>query len=371
MKASLHLALILGCCGVALAQPMVFPDKAWRTASPESQGVNSAKLNGALAFLGRRLGGVGVSETAVVRNGYLIWQGTNIDACHKVWSCTKTFTSTVLGLLVQDGKCTLDTRAAEHWPTLDDRYPPYGRITLRHLATMTSGYQAVGRGYDDPRWDQPVAPLAEPGTQWRYNDNPMNLFGYVLTRIAGEPLEDLFRRRVADPIGVTTWDWGDWGVRDGQRVNDAAGYLAGIRITARDMARFGLLYLNHGSWNGQQLLAAAWVDQATANQVPVTLTYANWDGRGSYGFNWWVNDVMADGKRRWPAAPPRTFTPRGASANVCFVIPEWSMVIVHLEPEARLDLRRTDRIWDEFFGRLSSLLPAGRDTSTGTGAARR
>lgn len=357
MRTLLWSCLIASGMWPALASgPMVFPGKEWRVAAPESQGVNASRLNQALGFLEQRLGGVGVSETVVVRNGYLIWQGTNIDACHKVWSCTKTFTGTVLGLLIQEGRGTLDTRAVEHWPALDDRYPLYGQITLRHLATMTSGYQAAGRGYDDPRWDEPVAPLAKPGAQWRYNDNPMNLFGAVLTRMAGEPLKDVFKRRIADPIGLTAWDWGDWGVRQGLLINDAAGYLAGIKITARDMGRFGLLFLNRGNWNGKPLLDAAWVDQATTNQVPVTLAFANWDGRGSYGFNWWVNGVMADGKRRWPSAPPRTFTPRGASANVCFVVPEWKMVIVHLEPEARLDLRETDRIWDEFFGKLAFAL---------------
>lgn len=356
MTRGIHIgmSLVLALCLPATAmEPMVFPGKVWQAASPESQGVNSLKLNEALAFLGQRLGGVGISEVVVVRNGYLIWQGTNIDACHKIWSCTKTFTGTVLGLLIQDGKCTLDTRAVEHWPALDDRYSLYGQITLRHLATMTSGYQAAGRGYDDPRWNEPVAPLAKPGAQWRYNDNPMNLFGYLLTRIAGEPLKDVFKRRIADPIGLTAWDWGDWGVRDGLRVNDAAGYLAGIKITARDMARFGLLFLNRGNWDGKQLVDPAWVDQATTNQVPVTLAYANWDGRGIYGFNWYVNGLMANGQRRWPSAPPRTFSPRGGKSNCCFVVPEWNMVIVHLEAEARLDLKAADPIWEYFFRRLS------------------
>jgi CubicO group peptidase (beta-lactamase class C family) len=71
----------------------------------------------------------------------MIWKGDNIDHVHGVWSCTKSFTSTVLGLLIEDGKCSLDTRAASVVPALR---PHYSDVTLRHFATMTSGYRAVG-----------------------------------------------------------------------------------------------------------------------------------------------------------------------------------------------------------------------------------
>lgn len=334
----------------------VFPDADWQQASPESQGVDSVKLNDAMDYLGVSFGGAGVSETVVIRNGYMIWSGSNIDAYHKIWSCTKSFTSTVLGLLIQDGKCSLDTRAVEYVPTLDDQYPEYSKITLRHLATMTSGYSAVGRGYGDERWNIPAAPLAEAGAKYQYNDNAMNMFGYILTRIAGEPIKDVFKRRIADPIGLTRWDWGDWGEMDGLIVNDPAGYRVGINITARQMARFGYLFLNRGNWNGKQLIDADWVDQATTNQVPVSLSSANYDGRGRYGFNWWTNGIMADGKRIWQSAPPKAFAARGKCNNRCVVIPEWNMVVVRLEPPNEQSVPGYEKIWGAFFDKLADSL---------------
>jgi CubicO group peptidase (beta-lactamase class C family) len=107
-----------------------------------------------------------------------------------------------------------------------------------------------------------------------------------------------------------------------------------ILITAREMARFGHLFLNRGNWNGQQLIPTEWVQQATSVQVPATTPWAqpesDIDGRGCYGFNWWVNGTRADGKRAWPGAPEGTFAASGHNNNKCLVIPEWNMVIVRL-----------------------------------------
>jgi len=82
---------------------MTFPGKDWLQVSPESQGVNSKKLNSAIQYLANNSGKDGVKELVIVRNGYLIWKGTDIDKVHGVWSLTKSFTSTVLGLLTDDG----------------------------------------------------------------------------------------------------------------------------------------------------------------------------------------------------------------------------------------------------------------------------
>jgi len=337
-------------------QPNIFPEEDWQETSPESQGINSVMLAEAMNYLGNELGGSGVSESLIIRNGYLIWKGSNIDAYHKIWSCTKCFTSTVLGLLIQDKKCTLDTFAVEYLPTLDDKYPEYAKITLRHLATMTSGYDAIGIGYDDNRWNIPTTPLAEPGAKYQYNDNAMNLFGYVLTLIAGEPICDLFKRRIADHIGLTQWYWGCWGIMDGLLINDASGYLAGIHITPRQFARFGYLFLNNGKWKDKQLIDKSWIDQATTNQVPLSIEYANYDGRGRYGFNWWTNGIMSNNKLNWNFAPSKTFCAMGGGTNYCFVIPEWDMVIVRMDKEAHLSLSRSNQIWDSFFYKLGKSL---------------
>jgi hypothetical protein len=97
------------------------------------------------------------------------------------------------------------------------------------------------------------------------------------------------------------------------------------------------------------------VDQATTNQVPVSAKYRNHDFRGRYGFYWWVNGIMASGRRPWPSVPPRTYTAHGKGSNFCFVIPEWNMVVVRMGtvPISAGNIAKGDRLCDNFFRSLA------------------
>ena len=352
-----------------LARRTVFPAKDWLNVSPESQGLNAARLDEAVDYLRENTGPDGVNELVIVRNGYMVWRGPKIDKVHGVWSCTKSFTSTVLGLLVDDGKATLETLAKDPVPTLA---AAYGQVTLRHFATMTSGYRAAN---DEPRggyrhgpsptpFDPCSTPLFAPGAQYAYWDSAMNQFGHVLTHIAGEPLKELFRRRIADPIGMKpdSWNWGDFGDIDGLVVNGGSGNSNNhIFICAREMARFGHLFLNRGNWDGHQLISAEWVDTATKPHVSASIPLwpdSGADGRGVYGLNWWTNSLTADGKRKWPGAPPNTYAASGYNNNDMFVIPEWDMVIVRLGLD-QSQLRITDAIYSQFIRKVGLALVGG------------
>ncbi len=346
---------------------MAFPKTAWEEAAPESQGVDSATLQQALDYLRENAGRDGIREVVVIRNGRLIWKGNNIDHQHGVWSCTKSFTSTVLGLLIDDGKATLDTAAMKYLPAMSKTFPG---VTLRHFTTMTSGYYAVGdeplgtyAHGPSPTWwlpaDKPL--FAPPGSRYAYWDSAMNQFGYVLTRIAGEPLEDLFKRRIADPIGMdrAKWDWGEFADIEGLKVNGGSGNSSRhMMISAREIARFGHLFLNRGNWNGRQLISTQWVDAATTVQVPATIPIGHPSsngGPGQYGFNWWVNGIGPDGQRKWPEAPPHTFAAMGHNNNVVFVIPEWRMVVVRLGLDQK-DRRIGDAAYSAFLGKVGAAI---------------
>ncbi len=354
--------------------PVAFPGLNWEEATPESQGMDSSKLTTAIEYLKAQAGSDGVRELVVVRNGRLIWRGDNIDKVHGVWSCTKSFTSTCLGLLSDDGKCALETRAAEFVPELAQHY---GTVTLRHFTTMTSGYRAFG---DEPQGSykhgpsgtpfrpNPQALFTPPGSQYAYWDSAMNMFGLILTRIAGEPLESLFQRRIADPIGMNSkqWDWGDYATNNNIVVNGGSGNGGKhIFISARELARLGHLFLNHGNWNGRQLISSNWVRQATSPHVAATLPWAQpeseIDGRGCYGFNWWANGLKADGTRLWPGAPIGAFAALGHNNNKLFVIPEWQMVVVRLGLDQN-EKKLTDQHMSEFLRRVGETL-RGRTTS--------
>lgn len=343
---------------------LAFPGKDWEIATPESQGVDSVRLQKAVALLDSTIGSNGVHELVIVRNGRMIWHGDDIDKVHGIWSFTKVFTSTALGLLIDDGKCTLATKAKDILPAMAAKYP---EVTLQHFATMTSGYRAVGdetasykHGASVTPFDPNPTPLfTPPGSHFAYWDSAMNQFANVLTHIAGESLEELFQRRIADPIGMNRahWDWGDWGKVDGVVVNGGSGNKSGpMKISAREAARLGLLFLNRGKWNGKQLISEHWVEEATQMQVPATVPHgfaerAN-SGPGEYGFNWWINGIKPDGKRKFPGAPPRTYCGAGHNNNYCFVIPEWNMVIVRLG----LDGSAKDKVWSDFLAKVGEAI---------------
>ncbi len=366
---SLSLAVAIALLWTVEAVPAarVFPHAAWEEASPESEGLNPESLKRAVAHLEANTGRDGARELVIIRNGRMVWKGDNIDHVHGIWSCTKSFTSTTLGLLIDDARCTLDTPAWAVVPVLHAHYPS---LTFRHFATMTSGYRAVGdettgsytHGPSATPFEPHPQPLFAPGKAYAYWDSAMNQFAQALTRSAGEPLDVLFRRRIADPIGMNpaAWKWGDFGTVNGLRVNGGSGNAnKHVQISARELARFGHLLLNHGQWNGRQLISAKWIRDATSVQVPASIPNA-WtksaiEGPGQYGFNWWRNAPGPDGRMTWPGAPADVFAASGHNNNKLFVIPSWRMVIV------RLGLDQADRKWsDEAQGDFLRLVGTAR-----------
>ena len=350
----------------------VFPGDTWQRASPESQGIDPAKLHEALNYLHANSGGVGTDETVIVRNGHLMWEGPDANNVHEIYSCTKTFTSTVLGLLATEGVLTVDDYAVKYLPSLDDQYPEYAQIKLSHLAAMTSGYDSImGDGWKFYETDRqkhreyvlsfttPGPPLFPAGTSFKYHDPAVHILGYILTRAADKPLEQIFRERVANQIGMKQLTWSNYGYRDGMLFSNPAGTpgkgQGGIYSSPHDLARFGLLYLNKGNWNGKQILDTSFVERATSTEVPAEVKTRYFDLTGRYGFFWWTNGIRANGTRPWPSAPPKTFTAHGAGRNFIFVIPEWHLVIVRLSPapcgQVQVGSVR-EGVWEEFFSRL-------------------
>ena len=348
---------------------MVFPGDDWAVGTPASQGVIEAGLSAALGYLGAALddhGGIGT--VFIVRNGYVVHTGPASDKEHQIYSATKSFVSTVLGLLIQDGKVSLETSAAKLEPALAEHY---SGVTLRHFATMTSGYDSVGGSYEfdaqgrGDSWNPgpPAPPIFPPGTKFRYWDDAMSQFGNVLTKAAGQPLDQVFKSRVADPIGMTRWRWTQHDTPTGRILS----WPGGLWMSSRDLARFGHLFLNRGNWNGRQLVPASWVDQATSVQVPATVpndSVPRSRGAGAYGFNWWVNGIKPDGQRLWPDAPPRTYFANGLHNNVCIVVPEWNLVVARTNGGRKDGSANTpakvDEIWSGFFGRLASAIGGPR-----------
>lgn len=340
-----YFVYIIFCQGVTWA--MIFPDTDWQESTPEAQNFDSDKLENAIRYLDDHSGSQGTSRAIVIVNGYIIWKGSAIDSENYVWSCTKSFTSTILGLLIDDGKCTLDSLGKNYDANLAVHYPD---LKLRHFVTMESGYNSIGGDQSDTPFDAAQPLYTPPGSANAYWDTAMNELSYVLTLINGGPMDTFFKERIADPIGMDSnkWHWGDWGEIDDLKVNGGAGnYDTGISISASDLARFGLLFLNRGCWADVPLISSSWVNQATRLQVPISVPWSGHriDVSGQYGFNWWVNDPS---HMKWNGAPEGTYAAVGFNNNRLFVIPEWKMVVVRLGTDGNID----DEIWGTFFSMI-------------------
>jgi CubicO group peptidase (beta-lactamase class C family) len=298
-----------------LKNPMVFPGKDWVQASPESQGIKPAKLKAAIDYLDRSLSEYGGARTVfIVRNGYAIWQGPESDREFQIYSATKSFTSTVLGLLIEDGKVSLNTLAKDVEPALAGQYPG---VTLRHFATMTSGYDSVGGSYEfdsEGRGDSwnpgpPATAIFPPGTKFRYWDDAIMQFGNVLTKAAGQPLDQLFKARISEPIGMTHWHWAQHDSATGR----VLGWTGGIHTSSRELARFGHLLLNRGNWNGRQLLSKEAVRQITTDAGTP----------GICGIGCWSNNSGHCAK-----LPKDAFWGSGAGHQVVLVVPSLNLIAV-------------------------------------------
>lgn len=335
------LALALACTSKTAN---VFPDKDWQSCSPAEQGIDEAGMHRALDYLESHSKHNGNQEVVIIRNGYMIYCGEQADSIHNIWSCSKTFTSTVLGLLTDDGVLSLEEAAASHEALLSEHY---SGITFRHFASMTSGYSAVG----DSRWEntdyadwswtvyEPDLPLFEPGKAYAYWDEAQMMFGRVLTGVLKKPMQAYLKVKITDPIGMGEWSWLPEGELEGIPINNGC---TNVFINAKQFARWGLLFLNKGAWNGEQLISKEWVQKATSVQVPSTLPMGETDrketvGPGCYGFNWWINGTKADGSKKLPGAPLGCYFASGLNNNKCIIIPDWNMVVVRMGEDGHPD----------------------------------
>jgi CubicO group peptidase (beta-lactamase class C family) len=267
-----------------------WPTRGWRTASPESQGVDSEAL--AQAIDAARKGGVNIHSLLVVRNGYLVAEAYfypyDGKRPHDLASVTKSITGTLVGQAIVDGKIpsvaqpALSFFAERKVANRDERKE---RVTVEHLLTMSSCLDCKSKGgeptlwemHTQPDWTQFMLDLAmvgEPGSNFVYCSGGMHLLSSLISRATGMNEEAYARRRLFGPLGITDIQW----PVDPQKVNHGFGNL---HLLPRDMAKLGWLFLNHGKWDGKQVVPAAWVAEATRSHIKT-------GSARDYGYGWWI-----------------------------------------------------------------------------------
>lgn len=293
-----------------------WPTETWRTSSPEEQGMDSHKLAQMLAAVQQQH--LNLHSLLVIRNGYLVSEtyfgSYQPDTRHELYSCTKSFVSTLIGIALDKGFIDgTDHRLVDFFPqrTFANLTGQKEDMLLEDVLTMRSGldwqegdpaYMAL---YQSPDWvgfmlDKPMA--APPGSRFNYCSGCTHLLSAILQQTTGMNPRDFAEQTLFKPLGIVNVKWD----------TDAAGIPIGgwgLQLTPRDMAKLGYLYLQHGQWAGWQIVSASWVENATQKHTAT-------DGNLGYGYQWWTYPSLA------------AYTALGRFGQTIFVIPGSDLVIV-------------------------------------------
>ncbi len=269
MAIALVLLALATACTLSDRDRVDWPTDEWRTAKPEQQGMDPARLRQMMDLIDEQ--GFAYDSVLVVRHGRIVFEEYRNDydqyAVHHLQSATKSFSSMLIGIAIHEGfldgveQRMVDLFSDHTIANLDARKQ---RLTLEHLLTMSDGmdWHELDYPYTDARntlgqmWvsrdavqhvlDRPMA--REPGEAWAYNSGTSILLGGILEQATGQDLLAFAREYLFDPLGIENVIWskttGNHYHTDG-----------GLYLTPRDMARFGYLMLHGGTWDGRDRLA--------------------------------------------------------------------------------------------------------------------
>ena len=338
------LSLAAGCGGpgetAAPETGAYWPTEGWRASTPEEQGMDSAKLEEMMEYIDET--NLAIESVIVVRNGYIVLEEYpgpiyDQDMLHVVHSVTKSFVSALIGIAVEEGYIDgTEQKMVDLFPertikNLDSRKES---ITLEHLLTMTAGLEwnewryaytdarndyikAIYASSDPIQYVLDLPMMEEPGVRWNYNGGTSHLMSALVAEATGYDTLDFAREFLFGPLGITESRWDS--DRHGIRYGGSALYL-----TPRDMAKFGYLYLNNGTWDGKQIVPAAFVAESAK-------THYNVDAYTGYGYQSW-----------WTCLGTTVYYAAGLYGQRIDVVPDLDLVVVFTadikgpDPESRM-----------------------------------
>ena len=304
--------------------------------TPEAQGISTAGIR---AFIEEADAKVDTMHSfMLVRHGKVVaeawWKPESAEKPHVLYSLSKSFTSTAVGLAVTEGKLSIDDPVLKFFPE-DAPVEPSKNLKgmrVRDLLTMSTGHQTEPKFVPDVAWVKTFLahPVEhKPGAHFLYNSPGSYTLSAIVQKVTGQTVLDFLKPRLFEPLGIDSPEWST----SPQGVN-CGGW--GLYVRTEDIAKFGQLYLQKGQWNGKQLLPLAWVEQATARQVSNGSDPArDWDQ--GYGFQFW--------RCRHGA-----FRGDGAFGQFCLVLPEQDAVVA-ITADTKDMQAELNIVWDK-------LLPA-------------
>jgi CubicO group peptidase (beta-lactamase class C family) len=285
---------------------------------------------------GRVLGPLPAKRAAtngiILRHGYIVAEFGDTKTNDPVYSVAKSFISTTASIALAKGLIrSTDDKVADYIKDGGYDSPHNAKITWKNHLQQESewegtmwgknanfvGLEEFGAGQREPR------PIHEPGTYYEYNDVRINRFALSLARVFGKSLPEVLKENIMDPIGASSsWTWHGYGAKstvqiNGKPVESVSGgtrWGGGLWINSEDLARFGLLILNKGNWDGKQIVSAKWISEATTPSAHGP----------DYGYLWWLNTKQ----KQWPSAPASSFAAIGNGGNIIWIDPDHDIVLV-------------------------------------------
>jgi CubicO group peptidase (beta-lactamase class C family) len=288
------------------------PGEHWETVDPIAAGWRAAELDRA-----RELweGNSGTSSVVVVHRGVVVAEWGDVAERRTVRSIRKSLMSSLLGGAVASGRLRLDATVAELG--IDDRTPLTAEekaATLEHLLASRSGvYIPAARENSGHRRRRPPRGSQPPGTLFYYNNWDFNVLGTIYQRHVAEDVAGAFAEQIAGPIGMEDFRRDDFEWRP-EDVSPIPAY--DFELSARDLARYGLLWARGGRWGERQVVDPSWVERSTRPVTPETFAGS------AYGWLWWVRPPGSD------AAVPEGFFYAEGGSHV-WVVPSRDLVVVH------------------------------------------
>ncbi|MCL1795129.1 MAG: beta-lactamase family protein [Oscillospiraceae bacterium] len=316
--------------------------------APEKQGVKSQAI---IDFLNKiKEQNHELHSFMLLKNGKVIsecwWEPYGPKYRHQLFSLSKSFTSTAIGLAVEEGLLGVDTLIADIFKKeveelgghIDEKMK---KMTVKNILTMGTGMEYENWGENNIKGFLCSHIKNEPGSAFFYHTLATYMQSAIITRLTGQKLVDYLSPRLFGPLDIDpVWEEDDLGINFG-------GF--GLNLTTEDIAKFGQLYLQKGSFGGKQLIPESWIDEATKKQIDNSGEGDNKDWHQGYGYQF------------WRCQPDGVYRGDGAFGQFCVVMPNENAVIAIT---SNADMQKTlDMIWDILLPALRESGGQGEDSS--------
>ena len=333
----LRSVLFLSGCGSRHSREESLMPYTWRVSTIEAVGLNPEPIIEAANRI-RNQDYKNIHSLLIVRNRTLVYEEYfagidgrkgfiefDKDTLHDLRSVSKSVTSALIGIAIDRGYIeSVDVPIFQFFPEYaDHRTDEKNRITLKHLLTMTAGFEWDQSGAHQSEPDSPNSEAQmenssdfieyvlskeisdEPGTRFNYNSGCTILLAGVIKNVSGMHADRFAEKYLFRPLGIDRHDW--W-----RTANGLPQTHAGLLLCPRDMAKIGQLYLDQGRWKDQQIVRASWISESTEPHFK----------HKRYGFGWWLDSFSVQGRTL------KGYIAQGNGGQFIFVIPDIHLVIV-------------------------------------------